>query len=148
MLGGAGQDGDAGAGEGFGGGGEGVGRCIAEAVGVADGDLAAEAQSAGAFGDEVELEQAERAAFVEVDIDALVVLFGEAEDDVEAALGVAVDIGGVEAADQVGAFAEGGVEKVGGAGGGEDAALREGDDLDVDVVGVALADAQRRLRGW
>ncbi|MCZ0979219.1 hypothetical protein O1L60_08985 [Streptomyces diastatochromogenes] len=131
------------------GGGEGGGGAVefgvvdaAEGVGVADGDLAAEAEGGGAGGDVPQLGGAGLAAVVEVQVDALAVAFGEAEDDVELAVGVAVEAHRVEAADEVGAVGEGRVEEVGDARRGDHPGLREGDELDAEPVAELLTDAQ------
>ena len=61
---------------------------------------------------------------------------------IEMAVEVAVDADGIEAAQKVGALGDGGVEQGGRARRAQDAALREGDDLDGDEVAEALADLQ------
>ena len=77
-----------------------------ERKGVADRDAPARPSAARPGRDLAQLEAAERAGVVQVDVDAGAVPLGEAEDDVEMALDVAVDAGGVEPADEVGAEPE------------------------------------------
>ena len=110
---------------------------------MADGDAMLEADGDGAGGNVAELGVAAGVAVVEVDVDAAVEALGQAEDDVQVGFGVAVVGGGVEAADEVGAFAQGLGEQVGDARAADDAGLREGDDLD---VGPAL-EASDELHG-
>ena len=62
-----------------------------------------------------------------------------AEDAIELALWVAIDLQGVDAADQIGALAHRRVEQVEDAGAAHDAALRKGDDLHIHPAAVALA---------
>ena len=76
---------------------------MAQAEGVTDGHLSMHAKGAGAFDDQVHREGAHFAGFVQVDIDGAAVFLGEAEDDVEMPLWVAVDAAGVDAADMFGA---------------------------------------------
>ncbi|MEU7387863.1 hypothetical protein [Streptomyces tanashiensis] len=119
---------------------------VAEGVGVADGDPAAEAEGGGAGGDVPQLGGAGLAAVVEVQVDALAVAFGEAEDGVELAGRVAVEAHRVEAADEVGAVGQRGVEELGDAGRGDDPGLREGDELDAEPVAERLADVEEGVQ--
>ena len=70
---------------------------------------------------------------------------GEAEDDVELAFDVVVEARRIEAADEVRAGAERRGDEVGRALLRGHAALREGDELNVDPVAVSLAHAQHRF---
>ena len=70
---------------------------------------------------------------------------GEAEHDVELALDVAVEAGRVQPADQVGAGVERRGDEIGRALLGRHAALREGDELNVDPVAIGLAHPQHGL---
>ena len=85
------------------------------------------------------------AEVVQVDVDAHAVLVRECEDHVEVLLGIAVEPGGVEAADDVGAEAQGLVEQAGDAGRHDDAALREGDDLESEHADEPLAQREHLL---
>ena len=89
---------------------------------------------------------AERAGIVQMDVEADAMPLGDAEDRVEMALDVVVDAGGIEPADEVGALAHRRVEQVGDAGDRHDAALREGDDLDIDEIPRRLAHPQQRVQ--
>ena len=71
---------------------------------------------------------------------------GDREDDVEMALDVVVDPGGIEAADEIGAGADRRVEQIGDAGLGDHAALRKGDELNVDEIARGLAHLQQRFQ--
>ena len=78
----------------------------AQLVGVGHGDLALHPQGAGALEHQVRAEDAQLAGLVEVDIDGDLVLFGEAEDDVQVPGGVAVQAARIDAAHDVGAGLE------------------------------------------
>jgi hypothetical protein len=109
---------------------------------MAHGDFALEAAGLGALGDRRDLSQSAFAAVVQMDVDAHAAPLGDGEDRVEMAIEVAVDADGIEAAQKVGAFGDGGIEQRGRARRAQDAALREGDDLDGHQVAEALADLQ------
>ncbi len=83
--------------------------------------------------------QPARPPLVKVDVDRGAVPLGEAEYDVQVPFAIAVERGWIETPDDVGALAHGRVQEVGGAGCGEDAALREGDDLDAEALALELA---------
>ncbi len=70
---------------------------------MAHGDLAGEAGRERAPGDLAELEAAERAGVVQVDVEADAMALGDREDRVEMTVEVIVDAGGIEAADEIGA---------------------------------------------
>ena len=80
---------------------------------MADDNLVLEATRLRKVGDALDRPQAELAPVVEVDVDAAIEALGEAEDDVQVALRIAVDAGGVEAADEIRTLAEGFGEQVG-----------------------------------
>ncbi len=67
---------------------------------------------------------------------------GDREDAVELTLRVAIDLQGVDAADQIGAVPHRRVEQVEDAGAAHDAALRKGDDLHAHPAAVPLARRQ------
>ena len=115
---------------------------------MADRDAALHARRDRPLGDVAKLGRAGLAAVVQMNVDALAEAFGEAEDDVELALDVAVEACRVEAADEVGAGAERRGHEVGRAFFRGHAALREGDELNVDPVPVGLAHTQHALRDW
>ena len=119
-----------------------VGRHRAQRKGVAHRDLALQAGRPGALGDRTDLGQAAFAAVVQMDVDADAAALGDGEDRIEMAVEVAVDADRVEAAQKVGALGDGGVEQRRGARRAQDAALREGHDLDGDEVAEALAHLQ------
>ena len=77
-----------------------------------------------------------------MDVDAHAAPLSDGEDRVEVAVEIAIDADGIEAAQKVGALGDGGVEQGCRARRAQDAALREGDDLDGDEVAEALADLQ------
>ena len=104
---------------------------------MADRDLPAEPGRLGAGRDRRDRGEAGRAALVEMDVDAPAVPLGQGEDDVQVTVAVAVDADGVEAADEVRAHPQGGVQVVGDRRASQDPALREGDDLDLQAVGPA-----------
>ncbi len=70
---------------------------------------------------------------------------GEAEDDIELAVQIGVDADRVDAADDVGTGAERLVEQLGHAGRGDDAALRERHELDVEEVRHLVPEQDERL---
>src|SRR5262249_14139866 len=112
----------------------------AEAEHVADRHLAREADGARALDDQANLKRAEGARVVEMDVYARSVAGGDPEDDVEVALGIAVQPRGIDAADQIGTVLHRAIEKLGGAGPVDDAALGKGHDLDGQDVLEPLAD--------
>ncbi len=118
----------------------------AEREGVADRDLAAKPGEFRPPGDLAELRAAERPGIVEMDVDADAVFLRDAEDRVELPLHVVVDAGRIKPADEVGAFPDRGVEKVGDARLDHHAALREGDDLDVEKIAHFLAHLEERVQ--
>ena len=77
------------------------------------------------LGDQLELPDAERAAVVQVDVDAGAVALGEAEDDVEVPHRVAVHAGRVDPADRLDARLQRLLEQFRGAGVGQHPVLRE-----------------------
>ena len=85
------------------------------------------------------------AEIVQMDVDSFAERLGEAEDDVELALDVAIEARRVEAADQVGAGHKRRGQEVGRPGLGRHAALREGDELNVDPVAKGLAHPDHRF---
>ena len=76
---------------------------VTEAETVADRDLAAQAQRAGAGTDLLDIEEAHLARLVQVDVEPDTMPFGDGEDAVELTLGIAIDLQRVDAADQIGA---------------------------------------------
>ena len=136
------HDGDAGLGQKVGRALGQLGRHRAQREGMAHGDLALQAGRPGALGDGVDLGQTAFAAVVQMDVDAHAAPLGDGEDRIEMAVEIAVDADGIEAAQKVGALGDGGVEQRGRARRAQDAALREGDDLDGDEVAETLADLQ------
>ena len=100
-----GHDRDFGAGERVGGLLEQVRRDRSERERVADRDAPLQAGGDRALGDVAKLGRAGLAAVVQMNVDSLAERLGEAEDDVELALDVAVEASGIQAADQVGAGA-------------------------------------------
>src|ERR1700722_14902477 len=113
---------------------------------MAHGDAALKSVRQGARGDLAKLETTERPGIVEMNIKPDPATLGDAEDRLEMSGDVIVDPRGIEAADEIGAVANGLIEQVLHAGIGEDAALRKGDDLDVDEVPRGLAHAQQRMQ--
>jgi hypothetical protein len=105
---------------------------LAEAVGVADRDASGEAAVARAVDDQLELPQPQRAAVVQVQVDAGVVACGELEDHVQVPDRVAVHAGGIDAADRLDPARERLFEQLGRAGVGQEPMLRERDLLDAD----------------
>ena len=85
------------------------------------------------------------ASVVQMNVDSLAEPLGEAEHDVELTLDVAVEAGRVQPADQIGAGVERRGDEIGRALLGRHAALREGDELNVDPVAVGLAHPQHGL---
>ena len=136
------HDGDAGFGQKVGGALGQVGRHGAQREGVAHRDPAVQAGRLGAVRDRRQLGDAAFAAVVQMDVDADAAAFGDGEDRIEMAVEVAVDADGIEAAQKVGALGDGGVQQLSGARRAQNAALREGHDLDRDQVAEALAHLQ------
>ena len=106
----------------------------AETERVADGHPATQPEGAGALGDHADLLGALLARVVQVDVHAGAVAARDAEDRVQLAAGVAVDAGGVHAADQLGSVLHRSLEQIGGARTRHHTALREGHHLDRDEV--------------
>ncbi len=82
------------------------------------------------------------AAVVQMDVDAHAAAFGDGKDRIEMAVEIAVDAHWIESAQKVGALGDGRIQQVGRARRAQDAALREGDDLDGDEIAEALAHFQ------
>ena len=78
---------------------------------MADRDLAAQAQRAGAGTDLLDIEEAHLARLVQVDVEPDTMPCGDRKDAVELPLRVAIDFQGVDAADQIGAAAHRRVER-------------------------------------
>jgi hypothetical protein len=120
---------------------------VAEAETVADRDLAAQAQGAGAGTDLLDMEEAHLARLVQVNVEPDTVPCRDGKDAVELtpcssqgqALGIAIDLQRVDAADQIGAAAHRRVEQVEDVGAAHDAALRKGDDLHAHKAAVPRA---------
>ena len=83
---------------------------------------------------------------MQVDVDAGAAPLGDGEDRVEMAVDVAVDPRRVEPAHQIGAVGDRGIEQLGRARRGEDAALGKGHQLDVDQSPVTLAQFDERVQ--
>jgi hypothetical protein len=81
-------------------------------------DLAAQAQRAGAGTDLLDIEQPHLARLVQVDVEPDAMVRGDREDAVELALRIAIDLQGVDAADEIGALAHRRIEQVEDAGAG------------------------------
>ncbi len=96
-------------------------------------------------GDVAKLGSAGLASVVQMNVDSLAEPLGEAEHDVELTLDVPVEAGRVQPAHQIGARRERRGDEIGRALLGRHAALREGDELNVDPVAVGLAHPQHGL---
>ena len=112
---------------------------------MADDHAPLEPGRGGAGRDRLELGGANLPGIVQVDVDRSAVPLGEAEDDVELAVQIGVDADRVDAADDVGTGAERLVEQLGHAGRGDDAALRERHELDVEEVRHLVPEQDERL---
>ncbi len=75
---------------------------------------------------------------VKMDVDLHAVPLGDAEHHIEMGIGVAFEVGWIEATDNAGAFANGGVEQIGRTRRGENAGLGKRDDLDIDASASRL----------
>ena len=139
------HDRDAGAGQRVGSARRAVGRYGAQCEGVADRDLALQAQRFGARGDGEDLRQPAFAAIVQVDVDARATALGDGEHRIEMGVQVAVDADRVESAHESRALRDRFVEQLRRAGRAQDAALREGHDLDGDEVAEMLANLQHLM---
>ena len=118
----------------------------AEAEAVADRHLAAETERLGAGTDLLDIEEAHLARLVQVDVEPDPMPCRDREDAVELPFGVAVDLQRIDAADQIGAVADGRVEQVEDARAAHHAALREGHDLHRHPVAIALAGGKHTLQ--
>ena len=76
-------------------------------------DPAIQAGRLGAVRDRRQLGDAALAAVVQMDVDADAAALGDGEDRIEMAVEVAVDADGIEPAQEVGAFGDGGVQQLG-----------------------------------
>ena len=112
---------------------------------VADRDLARHAMGPAPLGDHAKLFGANLARIVEMDVDTDAAPFGDPEDGIELAGGIAVDAGRIDTADKIGALADRGIEQLDGPRRRQDAALGERDDLDGDGVAETLARRQDAL---
>ncbi len=99
---------------------------LAERVGVAHRDPATQPGEPSPFRDELQLPDAERAAVVQMDVDAGAVALGEAEHHVEVPYGVAVDASRIEPADHLDPVLQGRFEQFRRPGVRDQPALREG----------------------
>ncbi len=134
-----GHDGDAARGQRVGGALHDVVGRGAQRIGVADGDMAGHAECAGARGDLFDLEDAEHARIMQMDIDVDAVPVRDAEHHVEVFLHIAVEARRIDPADEIGAHGHRLVEQLGRACARQDAALRKRDQLDIDDILVRLA---------
>src|SRR5439155_21761863 len=96
--------------------------------------------------DLAELDAAECAGIVEVNVETDAMARGDPEDHVEMPADIVVDAGGIEPADQIGAVADGLIEEVGSSRVGDDSALGKGDDLDIEEVARRLPGAEERMQ--
>ena len=96
---------------------------VAQAVGVADRNQALHAQGLGARGNALKLGDADIAGFMQVDIDFNAMPLSDAEDDIQLGVSVAVQGGGVDAANHLSPFADSGLHDLGGARAGDHAGL-------------------------
>jgi hypothetical protein len=119
---------------------------IAERISVADGDVALHAQRLRARANLFYLENAEHRGIVQMDIDINAAALGDAEHHIEMFLDIAVEATGIETADHVRAEIESSIEQIRRARTAQDAALREGDKLDVDEVAMRLAHGEDGLQ--
>ena len=78
---------------------------------MADGDVAGHAEGAGSGRNLFDLEHSERAGVVKMDIDIHAAPLRNTEHDVEMPFDIAVEIGRVDAADQIGAHRNGFIEQ-------------------------------------
>jgi hypothetical protein len=106
---------------------------------VADRDHSLHRECSRALADQLERESAEVTGFVEMDVDADVVAFGEAEHDVEMLHRIALEPAGIDPTDEVGAGEYRCVQQIGCALVAHDARLRKRDDLQMAPRGVSLA---------
>ena len=82
------------------------GRDVTEAECVTDDDAALHAERLAALGDHLQLEQAEFAALVQMDVDFGVLAMRDVENGIEMTARITIDIGRIYAADDTGAFIE------------------------------------------
>ena len=113
---------------------------------MADRHLAAETERLRAGADLLDIEEAHLARLVQVDVEPDTVPCRDRENAVELPFGVAVDLQRIDAADQIGAVANGRVEQVENARAAHHAALREGHDLHRHPVAIALAGGKHSLQ--
>src|SRR5699024_8046550 len=117
--------------------------------GVRDRHLTGHRQSLRALDDLLEGEDPGGAGLVQMDVDALAVLLGQIEHDIEVRERVPVVEQRVEAADEIGPFAQRRVEQLPHALLAHDARLRERHDLEVEDIGMGpqgLLDAVEPLQ--
>ncbi len=114
-----------------------------EAEAMADHNFALHAEGRGALQDQVEGEGAHFPRLVQVDVDRPAVAARQGEGYVKAVHRIAVDRARVDAADDVGTLAQGGVHQRLGTGTVGQAGLREGDDLHLHRICQRVA----RLHG-
>lgn len=116
-----------------------------EREGVAEHDAPLHAVRPGAPTDLAQAEGTQMIGLVQMDVDRPAETLGQPEDQIQMALRVAVDRGGVEAADDVGTQAQRLLHQLGRVGPAEQSPLRERDDLDVDDPGQPLAAGEHAL---
>ena len=109
---------------------------------MADGDPPLHAGGNRALGDVAKLGRAGLPAVVQMNVDSFSESLGQAEDDVELAFDVAVEARRVQTANEVGAGPQRRGHEVRRPILRHDAALREGDELNVDPVAISLAHLQ------
>ena len=97
--------------------------------------------------DLLEAEQAELAGLMQMDVDPDAPPLRQGEDGVELPSRVAVDHGGIDAADEIGAGVERRIHEVDDARASHHAALREGHDLDRDAALIGFANRQDLMQG-
>ena len=118
---------------------------VSQAEAMADRDLAAQAQRAGAGTDFMDIEQPHLARLVQMDVETDAMSIGNSKNAVELALGVAINLQWVDAADQIGAAPHRSLEQIKNTGAAHNAALRKGDDLHARPIAIVLARSQHAV---
>src|SRR5262249_22576574 len=114
----------------------------AETKCVADGNLARQATLSGEASDVPEAFRALLTAFMQVDIYSLCMLCSEIKDDLKMGIPVKINALRIEPTNEVSARLQCGIEKVENLGPPENPALRECNDLDLDLSAPCVPQVQ------
>ncbi|MNG93554.1 hypothetical protein D3C79_525240 [compost metagenome] len=119
---------------------------LAKGIGMTDTHTPLQTGGAGAFGDPLQLFNTLQARLVQVDVDLNTMPFGNPEDHLQLTFGITVKGGRIDAADHLGAVANGRFQYVSGTRAGHHPGLRKGYQLNVDDTAPFLPCLHHRMQ--